>query len=98
MNWRSRKYLDRVKDLSCRLCGAEDGTIVPAHYSGYMSHKLGKGMGQKASDHCVAALCHSCHTQMDSYKDGNGKDRAIAFMIAILETQGELLHASGCKG
>ena len=91
---RDRKYLDKVRELSCRICGADDGTIVPAHYSGYMSHRLGKGMGQKAWDHCVAALCHSCHQVMDSYRDGNSKDRAITFLIAILETQKEI-HEKG---
>jgi len=83
----NRAYLNKVRDIPCQLCGAEDGTIVPAHYSGYMSHQLGKGMGKKAWDHCVAALCRSCHAIMDSYKDGNSKDRAISFFIAILKTQ-----------
>ena len=93
--WRSRKYLDRIRNLPCQLCGVDDGTIVPAHYSGIYSQQLGKGMGQKSSDHCVAALCHPCHESMDKYTDGNTDARAVRFMLAIFKTQWELLNESG---
>jgi len=51
-------------------------------------------MGQKSSDHCVAALCHNCHESMDKYADGNTDARAVKFMLAIFKTQWELLNES----
>jgi len=91
--YRNRKYLNEVAGLmECQLCGKMDGTIVPAHYSGKYSSSFGKGMGQKAADHCVAALCHICHTDMDDYVMGNDDARAARFMIAILRTQHALLR------
>jgi hypothetical protein len=62
--------------------------ITAAKYASTM----GKGMGQKAADHCVAALCHTCHGDMDGYVGGNGDDRAARFMVAILKTQHALLR------
>jgi len=91
--YRNRKYLNEVAGLmECQLCGKMDGTIVPAHYCGKYASSLGKGMGQKAADHCVAALCHTCHGDMDQYGMGNGDDRAARFMVAIFRTQHALLN------
>lgn len=91
--YRNRKYLNEVAGLQqCALCGKRDGTIVPAHFSGKYSSSLGKGMGQKAADHCVAALCHTCHGDMDGYVMGNDDERAARFMVAILKTQHALLR------
>jgi hypothetical protein len=60
--WRSRKYLDAVRELSCQVgspaCDNRPGTIEPAH-SDQMED--GKGKGIKAHDLMVAAACHSCH-------------------------------------
>ena len=91
--YRNRKYLNEVAGLmTCQLCGAMDGTIVPAHYSGMYANSLGKGMGQKAADHCVAALCGRCHADFDGYQNGNNDERAARFMTAILKTQHALLQ------
>lgn len=62
MTFRSRPYLDLCRDRPCIACGADDGTIVPAH------RNVGKGMSIKASDAWVIPLCHECHTDFDAGK------------------------------
>jgi ferredoxin len=68
------------------LCGIEDGTIVAAH-SNQQIH--GKGMGVKAHDCYVAALCFQCHAQIDQgtlYDKATKKDMwDLAFQRTILE-------------
>jgi ferredoxin len=68
------------------LCGIEDGTIVAAH-SNQQIH--GKGMGVKAHDCYVAALCFKCHAQIDQgtlYDKATKKDMwDLAFQRTILE-------------
>jgi hypothetical protein len=66
MNMRSRKYLAGAKDQSCVNCGANDGTVVAAHYQGLRSNLLGKGRGIKPHDLCVADLCRTCHESFDT--------------------------------
>lgn len=51
------------RDRPCVRCGADDGTIVPAHAN---SLRLGKGMGLKAYPHTVIPLCHKCHLWLDN--------------------------------
>lgn len=92
--WKSRKHLDNVAKLPCVRCGADDGTIVPAHYSGEYQHLLGKGVGSKVTDAAVAALCHKCHAHMDTYQDGNTVDRSEEFLFLIVVTH-ELLLKEG---
>lgn len=60
MTYRSRAFLDLCRDRPCANCGADDGTIVPAH------RNHGKGMGFKATDAWVAPLCLKCHKLYDS--------------------------------
>jgi ferredoxin len=62
---RDKKRLEACRALACQHCGAEDGTIVAAH-SNWSEH--GKGRGIKASDEFVAALCFTCHTELDQGK------------------------------
>lgn len=47
----------------CIRCGADDGTIVPAHAN---QIRLGKGMGTKAYPWTVIPLCMTCHTWLDN--------------------------------
>ncbi len=54
---RSRKYLDSFRDRACEACGHTDGTTIPAH----CSIGLLGGIGIKAPDWAVAALCGPCH-------------------------------------
>ena len=88
--YKSRKLLDRIGELPCVRCGADDGTIVGCHYSGDLQHLLGKGMGSKCTDAAVAALCYKCHSHMDTYQDGNTAERSEEFLYLIIITH-ELL-------
>ena len=60
--YRNRKLLDVLRQSPCQTCGRSDGTIVAAH-----SNQLrdGKGRGLKANDYRVAALCFTCHAEID---------------------------------
>lgn len=60
--YRSKKLLEAARLLPCQHCGANNGTIVAAH-----SNQLrdGKGKGIKAHDYRIAALCFTCHSDLD---------------------------------
>jgi hypothetical protein len=60
--YRNRKLLDAARELPCQHCGVSDGTVVAAH-----SNQLrdGKGRGLKAHDYRIAALCFTCHAELD---------------------------------
>jgi len=78
--YRNKKLLQASKGRSCVRCGADDGTIVRAHYTGRRQHNYGKGMGCKGSDLVAADLCFRCHKDFDEHwdlgEDGeNGKIR-----------------------
>jgi len=75
--YRNRKLLDVLRQSPCQECGRADGTIVAAH-----SNQLrdGKGRGIKAHDYRVAALCYSCHMEIDQ-----GKSLSKAERIEIWE-------------
>ncbi len=48
------------KDRPCANCGAEDGTIVPAH------RNEGKGFGLKVHSALTVPLCAKCHMALDN--------------------------------
>ena len=89
---RSKKLLSSARGASCVNCGAQDDTVVSAHYQGLRSLSYGKGKGQKPHDILVADLCHKCHTAFDNYENGEGDefqrkiDRSEQFQHAILLT------------
>ena len=58
---RSKKHLQNVASLPCQACGIEGQT--QAAHSNWAEH--GKGRGIKASDEFTAALCQTCHTELD---------------------------------
>lgn len=64
MNYRSRKLLDTARDCPrCMGCGRpNDGTVVMAHSN---QSRDAKGMGIKAHDFRIAALCMRCHSEVD---------------------------------
>ena len=86
MTYRNQRLLEALRGLPCQLCGIEDGTIVAAH-SNQQIH--GKGMGVKAHDCYVAALCFKCHSQIDQgmmYDKQTKKEMwDLAFQRTILE-------------
>jgi hypothetical protein len=59
---RSQKLLKLVAGLSCQSCGMEGG--VQAAHSNW-SEWGGKGKSLKSSDEYTAALCLSCHYEID---------------------------------
>jgi hypothetical protein len=59
--FRSKKHLINVADLPCQNCYIEGQT--QAAHSNWAEH--GKGRGIKASDEYTAALCQTCHTELD---------------------------------
>ena len=75
--YRNKKLLEILRQSPCQECGREDGTVVAAH-----SNQLrdGKGRGIKADDFRVAALCYSCHMELDQ-----GKSLSKAKRIEIWE-------------
>ena len=63
--YRSKKLLEIVRESPCQICGAQDGTVVAAHSN---QQRDGKGMGLKAHDYRIAALCFTCHADIDQGK------------------------------
>ena len=72
MTYRNRKLLDAARHSPCVRCGADDGTIVAAHYTGYRRLSYGGGFGIKVADCVHAALCADCHRTMDQ----TGRDKS----------------------
>ena len=87
MNYRNQKLLEVVRESPCQLCGAEDGTVVAAH-----SNQLrdGKGRSIKAHDYRIAALCYSCHAQLDQGSKMSKEDRVDIWEMAHRKTVGWL--------
>lgn len=81
--YRNKKLLEAVRQMPCQHCGAQDGTVCAAH-SNFSEH--GKGMGQKASDACIAALCHRCHGTLDQGKDLSKAERREMWLDAHVKT------------
>ena len=59
--FRSKAHLKNVASLPCQNCGIEGQT--QAAHSNWAEH--GKGRSIKASDEFVAALCQTCHAELD---------------------------------
>lgn len=51
---------------ACLRCGAQDETVVGAHYTGVRRLDYGGGFGKKVHDLCLAPLCAVCHQYMDT--------------------------------
>ena len=87
--YRNRKLLDVLRESPCQACGRKDGTIVAAH-----SNQLrdGKGRGIKADDYRVAALCYSCHMELDQGKSLSKVERVEIWEEAHRKTIGWLFE------
>ena len=83
MTIRSKPMLDAARDQSCVNCGAADGTVVAAHYTGMRANWLGKGTANKPHDVCVADLCFRCHAAFDHHKQSARTDGATDFQKKI---------------
>ena len=79
------------RSMVCQLCNSPGPGVTWAH-SNQSEH--GKGMGVKASDIFVAALCHACHVELDQGKAWNQKQR-VAFWTAAHERTVRLALKNG---
>ena len=94
MIYRDRKLLDVIRESPCQACGRADGTIVAAH-----SNQLrdGKGRGIKAHDYRIAALCHTCHSEIDQGAKLSKAERVEAWEEAHRRTIGWLFENNHIK-
>ena len=60
--YRNQKLLEAVRESPCQHCGKSDGTVVAAHSN---QSRDGKGRSIKAHDYRIAALCFTCHAELD---------------------------------
>ena len=92
--YRNAKLLVACRQLPCQLCEIEDGTVIAAH-----SNQLadGKGRGIKASDYRVAALCFSCHMDLDQGNKLTKDQRREFWEMAHRRTIGELFERNLIK-
>jgi hypothetical protein len=92
--YRNRKLLDILRQSPCQICGRSDGTIVAAH-----SNQLrdGKGRGLKSSDYRVAALCYTCHAEIDQGKKLSKTERVEAWEEAHRKTIGWLFESGNLE-
>ena len=75
-----------ARDQSCVRCGADDGTVVLAHYTGIRQHSLGKGRGIKCSDIAGAHLCHACHLFFDNPTERKSIEMSEEFLFLVVLT------------
>jgi hypothetical protein len=80
---RSKPLLEACRHIPCQHCSRSDGTVVAAH-SNQARH--GKGRSIKASDVFCAALCYSCHMQLDQGRDLSREDREQIWQAAFERT------------
>lgn len=94
MNYRNQKLLEAVRELPCGNCGRQDGTVVAAH-----SNQLrdGKGKGIKADDYRVAALCYTCHMEIDQGSKMSKAERFDKWDEAHRKTIGWLFESGRIK-
>ena len=92
--YRNQKLLEVVRSSPCQACGKQDGTVVAAH-----SNQLadGKGKGIKASDYRIAALCFSCHMDLDQGNKLTKEQRREFWEMAHRRTIGELFERNLIK-
>ena len=87
MMYRSDKLLRALRDSPCQQCGREDGTVVAAHSN---QMRDGKGRGLKAHDYRIAALCFTCHAEIDQGNKMSREERLNAWENAHRKTIGWL--------
>ena len=85
--YRNPKLLKAVASLSCQECGKEGTQAAHANWSW-----SGKGMGIKAHDMYVAALCPECHFILDQGKDLAKWEREEMWLRAWRKTIYELFE------
>lgn len=87
MTYRNRDLLGVVHELCCVNCGAHG--VQAAHAN---LQEFGKGMGTKASDAAIMALCPACHYELDQGKTMTKAQRWDFQMECIAKTLVQLLE------
>jgi hypothetical protein len=87
--YRNKSLLEAVRESPCQSCGAQNGTVVAAHSN---QQRDGKGMGLKAHDYRIAALCFTCHADIDQGKTLNKQEKFEAWDEAHRKTIGWLFE------
>ena len=85
--YRNQKLLEAVRESPCQHCGKMDGTIVAAHSN---QGRDGKGRGLKAHDYRIAALCFTCHAELDQGRRLSREERLNLWEDAHRATVGWL--------
>ena len=88
MTFRSEKLRRAVASLECMRCGIHGLTQASHSNQG----RDGKGMGLKASDAAIAALCMSCHTEIDQGRAMSKTERVEAWEAAHRKTMRALIE------
>lgn len=90
-----------LRELSCMNCGINDGTVCAAHSN---QSKHGKGLGLKAPDSLIAALCHKCHYELDNGKNLSKQEKVemwnqsyIRTMKTLIETERLIINDTNRK-
>ena len=86
MVYRNPKLIKLLRELPCQVCGIHSETVCAAH------RNEGKGIGIKVSDALVAAMCHSCHTELDNGKTLTKEERRAMWNRAYVGTMQYLLE------
>jgi hypothetical protein len=92
--YRNKDLLEIVRQSPCQACGRTDGTVVAAH-----SNQLrdGKGRGLKAHDYRIAAMCFSCHSNLDQGNTMSKEERVEMWEEAHRKTIGWLFENNRLK-
>jgi hypothetical protein len=92
--YRNKDLLEIVRQSPCQACGRVDGTVVAAH-----SNQLrdGKGRGLKAHDYRIAAMCFSCHNNLDQGNTMSTEERVEMWDEAHRKTIGWLFENDRLK-
>lgn len=80
--YRNKQHLKNVASLPCQNCYIEGQT--QAAHSNWAEH--GKGRGIKASDEFTAALCQTCHMELDSGARLSKEQRRSLWQMAYAKT------------
>lgn len=80
MVYRNTKLIKLLRELPCQCCGRLSETVCAAH------RNEGKGMGIKVSDALCAAMCSSCHFELDNGKALSKEDRRAMWNRAYIGT------------
>jgi hypothetical protein len=87
--YRNKKLLEVVRNSPCQICGIKDTTVVAAHSN---QQRDGKGMGIKAHDYRIAALCFTCHGKIDQGSGWSKEERRDNWETAHRSTIGWLFE------